>query len=246
MKTVLPALILAFAAAAAPVLAVDFIVPGISLESVSLAPGARVAYLVVSQSFGSSDSSYVELAILSRGGGEVRLELSTAPYPPRRAETLPVRLRFSERAVSVSSAGEFRECIREIRVREGSKSFREPTAAELDDLAIEDLFIRRSGGEERRALAAATVAVPAGSFLCSGVETARRDARTVTLGGVAAERVEEETTRIWISSDVPLWGLVKSRMERRSTIARMGSSGAAPRITITESTLLSFKKPRGK
>ena len=246
MRTVIAAIMLAFAVPASPARAVDFLVPGVSLGSVSLAAGARVSYLVVTESFGSADSSFVELAVVSRRRGEVRLEVSTAPYPRRRDETLTVRLRLSERAVSAASAGDFRECIREIRVREGTGDFREPTAAELDDLSIEDLFIRRSEGAVRRDLAAATVAVPAGSFLCSGVETARRDARTVTLGGVRAERIEEETTRIWISPDVPLWGLVKSRMERRNTISRAESPGAAPRITITESILLSYRAPSGK
>lgn len=238
------AIALLAAAAVAAAAAVDFILPGVSLGSVSLAAGARVAYLVVSQTLGSSDSTYVELAVLSRGRGEVRLEVSTAPFPPRRDETLAVRLRLAERAVSAASADEFRACIREIRIREGAESFREPTPSELEDLAIEDLFIRRSGEGERRSLPPATVAVPAGSFLCSVVETSRRDARTVTLGGVRAERVEEEATRIWISADVPLWGLVKSRVERRSSVERAGSAGGAPRVTITESRLLSYKKPR--
>ena len=222
------------------------LIPGISLESVTLDPGARVAYLVVSESFGAADSSRVELAVLSRGRGEVRLEISMAPYPPRSAETVTVRLRLSERVASIASADEFRECLREIRIREGEEAFRAPTDAELDDFAIEDLFVRRSADARTRTIGAATVAVPAGSFSCSGVETSSRSERTVMLGGVRAERIEEEVTRIYRAADVPLWGLVKSRMERRGEIRREGSQSGSPRVAITEATLLSFRCPRGE
>ncbi len=247
MRTIASAAIaLSLAVAAVPAAAVDFLVPGVSLGSVSLEPGARVRYLVVTQSFGSSDSSQVELAVLSHGRGEVRLEVSTAPYPPSRDETFTVRLRLAESVTSIESAEEFRGCLREIRIREGDEGFRAPTDDELDELAIEDLFVQSSAGAERRALESGKVAVPAGSFTCSGIETSRRSARTVTLGGVRAERTEEEVTRIYLSRDVPLWGLVKSRMEKRSMMRREGAPAAAPRITITESTLLSFERPRAR
>jgi hypothetical protein len=56
------------------------------------------------------------------------------------------------------------------------------------------------------------------------------------------------TSRLWTSRDVPLWGLVKSRIEKtlltRSSAAR--AHEATPRVTVTESILLSYRRPRGR
>jgi|GEM_PF-1792806 len=227
--------------------AIDFLVPGMSLESVSLVPGARVSYLVTSQSFGATDSSYVELRVLDRAGGAFRLEILSSPYPRSEEGSTTVRLRLAERVTSAATSEAFRSCLEEIRIREGAGAFRAPTQKELDDLDIEELFVRANEHSERRAFEPARIATPAGSFLCDGVELSRKETRQVSLGGVQAERTEEMTSRLWLSREVPLWGLVKSRIEKtdltRSSAARAG--GQTPRVTVTESILLSYRRPRG-
>jgi hypothetical protein len=235
------------AVASADLGAIDFLVPGMSLESVSLVPGSRVSYLVTSQSFGATDSSYVELRVIDRAGGAFRLEILSSPYPRSKEGSTTIRIRLAERVTSAATSEEFRSCLEEIRIREGAEAFRSPTQKELDDLDIEGLFVRANDHSERRALEQARIATPAGSFLCDGVEISRKETRQVSLGGVQAERTEEMTSRLWLSREVPLWGLVKSRIEKtdltRSSAARSG--GETPRVTVTESILLSYRRPRG-
>ncbi len=242
------AFLLAGAPAPARAAGVDFLVPGMSLESVSLVPGARVSYLVVSKSFGAADSSFVELRVLEHAKGTFRLEIVHSPYPRSKEESVTVRLRLSERATSVTSPESFRACLLDVRIREGTGAFREPTEGELDDMDIESIFLRPQEGALRTPLASAKIGVPAGVFLCDGAEYSRDESRSVSLGGVQARRFEEEKSRIWISRDVPLWGLVKSTVEKRSRTIAAGvpASEARSRETATESILLSYTKPRGR
>ncbi|MCX5752913.1 MAG: hypothetical protein NTW97_04605, partial [Candidatus Krumholzibacteria bacterium] len=157
----------ALAAAVAPAGAggVDFLVPGMSLESVSLVPGARVSYLVVSKSFGAADSSFIELRVLEHKGGAFRLEIVSSPYPRSKKESVTVRLRLAERVISAASPESFRSCLLEIVIKEGTGAFREPTARELDDMDIESIFLRPDDGLLRTPLAAEKIAVPAGVFV---------------------------------------------------------------------------------
>jgi len=242
------AFLLAGALAPARAVGVDFLVPGMSLESVSLVPGARVSYLVVSKSFGAADSSFVELRVLEHAKGAFRLEIVSSPYPRSKEESVTVRLRLSERVISAASPESFRSCLLEVVIKEGTGAFREPTADEMDDMDIESIFLRPEEGLLRTPLASAKIAVPAGVFLCDGAEYSRDESRPVSLGGVQAQRVEEEKSRIWLSRDVPLWGLVKSTVEKRSRTIAAGvpASAARSRETATESILLSYTKPRGR
>ncbi len=226
----------------------DFLVPGMSLESVSLVPGTSVSYLVVSKSFGAADSSFVELRVLEHKGGAFRLEIVSSPYPRSKEESVTARLRLSERVTSAASSESFRSCMLEVLVKEGTEAFREPTADELDDMDIESIFLRPEDDLVRTPLESEKIAVPAGVFLCEGAEYSRQGSRSVSLGGVQAQRIEEMKSRIWLSRDVPLWGLVKSTVEKESRTIVPGdpASAARSRTTVTESILLSYTKPRGR
>jgi hypothetical protein len=229
-----------------PAAAIDFLIPGISLRSVSLLPGARVSYLVVSESFGATDSSYVELRVLGSEKQEFKLEIITGPYPLTKKERITVRLRLEERVLSIASADEFRPCLKEILFKEGSEDFRRPTDRELDDLDIEKLLLRSSEGMECTPLEAAKIATPAGVFLCEGTQSSRKESRTVSLGGIEAERIDEEVSQLWISREVPLWGLVRSKVEERNftKVSGVHPAPASPRVTVTQSVLISYRKPR--
>jgi hypothetical protein len=228
--------------------AVDFLVPGISLESVSLTPGARVSYLVITLSFGAVDSSYVELRVLDRAKGEVRLEVVSSPYPRKAAESVTVRLRLLERVTAISSPSEFPPCLREMLIREGTEPFRAATAKERDEFDVEALFLPSGEGTERTALESSSISTPAGIFRCEGVRISKRASRILDLGGIRTERIEEESSTVRLSPTIPFWGLVRATVEKRSltksSLARPGSS--SPRVTRTESILLSYKKPRGR
>ena len=88
------AFLLAGALAPARAVGVDFLVPGMSLESVSLVPGARVSYLVVSKSFGAADSSYIEIRVLEHAQGAFRLEIVSSPIRDRRRRASPSGFAF--------------------------------------------------------------------------------------------------------------------------------------------------------
>jgi hypothetical protein len=233
---------------ASPASSLDFLVRGISLSSVSLVPGADVSYLVVSESFGATDSSFVELRVLDHARGEFVLQIVTGPYPPVKKELVTVRLRLAEPVLSISSADEFGSCLKEILIREGTGRFRAPTARELEDLDIERLFLRPSEGTERLSLGEEEIASPAGAFSCRGSRISWKQTRPVDLGGIPGELVDQETSTVWISPLVPLWGLVKSSVEERSftTVSGAETAPGSKRATVTESILISFKKPRGR
>jgi hypothetical protein len=242
------AVLLAGALVPVRALGIDFLVPGMSLESVSLVPGARVSYLVISKSFGASDSSFVEIDVLEHAGGAFRLEIVSSPYPRSKQESVTVRLRLSERVTAAVSAESFRACMLDVAIKEGTGAFRTPTADELDDMDLESIFVRESDGMQRTRLEPDSIATPAGVFLCEGAEYARDETRPVSLGGVDARRIEEEKSRVWISRDIPLWGLVKSTVEKRSRTIAAGvpASESRARETSTESILLFYRTPRGR
>ncbi len=249
IRHIVVSIVVAAAAALAPSAAraagVDFLVPGMSLEALSIEPGARVSYLVVSKSFGAADSSYVELRVLDRKGGAFRLEVVTSPYPRSKKESVTIRLRIAERVMSATSPEAVRSCLLDVAVKEGTGAFRAPTAQELDRLDIESIFLRPGDRFARAPLGSARVSVPAGTFACEGAEYWRNETKTVDLGGTAARRVEEERSRLWISRDVPLWGLVRSAVEKKSRTESAGAPASSrPRETSTEAMLLSFSKPR--
>jgi hypothetical protein len=225
--------------------AVDFLIPGVSVESVALAAGARVAYLVTTESFGAIDSSYIELRVIDHRGGAFRLEIVSAPYPRTVEGSTTVRVRISDRLSRAATPEELRASIDEIRVKDGAGPFREPSERELDDLDLERLFLRRDTGAVESRLDSSRIAVPAGSFACEGIRISEKETKHVSLGGVEAERGEEETSVVWRSTVVPVWGVVKSVVERRVwTTSSAARIPAAPRETKTVSVLLSYRAPR--
>ena len=75
------------------------------------------------------------------------------------------------------------------------------------------------------------------------VSLSAENVRHGTGGPFGAIVVEEETSRLLVSDDVPFWGLVRSRVET-SSHTRLESSRRKPRpkVTITESILISCTK----
>lgn len=243
-------LLAAILACPEPAAGIDFLVPGVSLESLSFDPGARVRYLVTSEVRGAIDSSEVELAVLECHADEVLLEIVSTPLPNNVEETVMVRMRLDRRVTSISSPAEFKECIREMLVREGTEQFREPSEEEIADYEFERVFVKRDETAVRRDLGTERIESPAGAFVCDILELSTRDRRAVKLGGIDAERVEEEVSTIWLSDEIPFWGMVKSSVERRRETRLLTDSPPArlaPHTTITASILVHYvrgEKPK--
>lgn len=222
---------------------VDFLIPGVSLESVSFDAGARVKYLVISYVYGESDSSVVDLAVIDYKDGEVIIEIASSPYPAIEGETVTVRLLIDENVKSISSPEEFDDCIRKISVKDGLEPFREPTEEEMEDFDINEIFLKSSAGMKVRVFDQEELETPAGRFGCDVYEYSKSDVYTVELGGIEAERFEQEISILWLSGDIPFWGLVRSRVEKTKLtriLEGVSPLEPEPRTTITESILISY------
>ncbi|MBU8921903.1 MAG: hypothetical protein KOO63_08790 [Bacteroidales bacterium] len=244
--TVVPVLacaVILIAASALPAGDIDFLIPGVSLETVSFEPGSSVQYLIISEAYGVLDTTMAGLGVIESEKDSFLLEIVSSSWPVMSSETVAVRLWLSPDIISAGSAEDVRASIRSIIVRMGEDDFREPSAEEIEDFGLERLFLSFDGETERRELGEETVETPAGDYLCSLAEFYRSSDEMLDLGGVKAVRHEEETSRLLVSDDVPFWGLVRSRVET-SSHTRLESSRRKPRpkVTITESVLISCTK----
>lgn len=227
----------------------DFLVPGISLRSVSFEAGTGVSYLIVSESFGVADTSVVELDVLETGDETVLLEVSTSPFPRNEEETIWVRMRFGQGVREIATPDRFMSFVREVLVREGgSASFERPSDEEIEELGLERMFLPSRPDSARVPLGSEEVETPAGDFLCGKYRLGEERSMPVQLGGVDAVRYEREETLIWLSPEIPFWGLVRSRIERESSTDLPAGSRfqPRPRTTLTESILLSYRDGRGE
>ncbi len=225
---------------------VDFLVPGVSVGSVHFEEGAAVSYLVISEAHGIRDTSMVSLEVLRSKGDDIELQINSSDWPVSQDETVSVLLRLCPGASSASSTGEFLDCVKKILVREGSGDYREPTPEEIDDFRVERLFMDRKEGTEETMTGEEEISVPAGTFECDVYEQSATDSSRMDLGGFQAVRTESEKSVLHISSSVPFWGLVRSRVER-SVVTEYSPGSPAPssrpRLTVTESVLNSFTRP---
>ncbi len=225
---------------------VDFLVPGVSLHSIDFTAGTAVSYLIISEAHGIRDSSLVTLKVTGNDSGAAVLEISSTTWPPVDAERITVRLTLCANAGEMKTPEEFYSCISDILVRDGAEDFREPSLEELEDFDIGRLFLKRNEGFQRQELEPEKVEVPAGTFPCEVFEYFRSDRRDVAMGGITAERFEKERSILRISSEVPFWGLVRSRVERSSKTLYPGGRSqreTMPKVTVTESVLLDYSTP---
>ncbi len=225
---------------------VDFLVPGVSLHSVDFTTGTSVSYMIISEAHGIRDSSLVTLEVTGNGTGGACLEIMSTTWPPVDMEAITVRLTLCPGVAEMSTPEEFYACISDILVRDGTEPFREPSFEELEEFDIGRLFLKRSEGLQRQELEPESVEVPAGTFRCDVYEYFRSDRRDVEMGGITAERFEEERSILRISPDVPFWGLVRSRVTRTTKTSYPGGRSqreARPKVTVTESVLIDYTIP---
>ncbi len=218
-----------------------FLVPGISLGSVDFGSGSFVEYIIVSHAFGVSDTSIVGISVVDTSAGGVLLEIFSSPYPISVDETVKICVLLCGAVDTISDREVFLDCIESIHVKEGAGAYREPSQEELDEFDIGSLFVDDRDNMDFARLPGGIIDTPAGSFRCDTEEYSKIDRYDVKLGGVDAERMEEVVSTLWLSDTVPLWGLVKCRMERSShTTIKGGRGGPGPSPTVTESILYSY------
>ncbi len=251
---VLPALLMttpaAFHSSPAEAGEIDLLIPGVSLRSVSFAGRASVEYLIVSEAYSVYDTSSVRLSVLESEGGKFLLEIFSSPFPEIEEETVTVRLLLMHGISEAGTPEEARGFIEKVFLKEGSGSFAEQTEEEIDGFDLDRLFISDGGSRKERTWGPEEVETPAGSFECIMSEFFRSATDTVKLGGLDAERFEEETSILMVSEKVPFWGVVRSRVEKKSYTRLSGVSKQgrppSPKVTVTESILVDFSCSGGK
>lgn len=224
---------------------VDFLVPGVSLESVGFEAGSSVLYMVISRTADVADTTTVGISVLDDSRGVFLVEIMSSTWPPRDEETVTARLHIDGRIVSATSVDEVRDRIIGISIRDGLEPFREPSEEEIDDFGMERLFPPVDSSAVKKDLGVEKISTPAGLFESSVVEYVKSSSRPVDLGGVKAERTEEERSTLMLSPRVPLWGLVRSRVERTAhTRLESSKSKIRPvsRVTVTEAVLVDFRR----
>ncbi|RKZ06779.1 hypothetical protein DRQ05_04195 [bacterium] len=224
---------------------VDFLLPGLGLDGVALQPGSKVSYLVESTAFGVTDSTLLNISIDRDINHSILVSVVSSPYPFSSEDAVTVLLRFAPGTVEIRDAARFHSALEEILVKEGEQDFRRPTDKEIKDFGIDDLFIPRSSGMKVVVGDSAVVETPSGTFYCQVASYSEHKEELLNLGGVRAKKVEEVKTTIWQSNDVPIFHLVKSRLERAKSISSDSEAKGRPAgadVTITRAILISFSK----
>ncbi len=222
---------------------IDFLIPGVSLETVSFEAGASVQYLTISEAYGVLDTTMAGLSVIEAETDSFLLEIVSSSWPVLSSETVAVRLWLSPDIRSAGTSGEVRSAIMSIIVKIGDDDFREPSVEEIEDFGLDRLFLSFEGETERRDMGEQIIETPAGEFACMLTEFYRSSDEHMDLGGVKAVKHEEEISLLLVSDDVPFWGLVRSRVET-SSHTRLTSSRRKPRpkVTVTESVLISSSR----
>jgi hypothetical protein len=226
------------------VFSVDFLLPGVSLASISFEEGAMVRYLTISQTFGVRDSSLVELEVLDRSEGEMVLLINNSSYPPLPRETVSVKIVMREEITKMTSPSEFRNYISAVYVSQGGGDFQEATEEEIDDFDLDGLFIESSEEIEEFSPDSGKIVTPAGKFDCQISEYKSSSTRKINLGGVEGYKKKVGFSKYWKSDKVPFWGVVRSRVEKKSTtFISTGSPFYEPesKVVLTESILIGFR-----
>ncbi|MBN2070520.1 MAG: hypothetical protein JW814_03595 [Candidatus Krumholzibacteriota bacterium] len=229
---------------------IDLLIPGVSLESVSFDSDASVEYMIISEAYGVNDTSKVKLSVLGTDSCQILLEIVSSDFPEVAEENLTIRLYLDSGIVNARTAEEAGKCIGTVLLKKGTGAFEKPDDSEIDEFDLEKLFLKDGGEMEEKELGNEEVETPAGRFECSVREFARSEEHDIRLGGVDAVRFEEETSRLAVSGRVPFWGVVSSRVERRSFTRVRSADGRGrpprPKITVTESRLIGFSIPDAK
>ncbi len=223
---------------------VDFLIPGVPLKSVSFEQGAMVEYLSISETFGVKDSSLVRIEVLEIVDGKVVMLICNSSYPPLPDESVRAKIIMSENIREMSSPSQYGKYIKEIYVRQGEEGYRQASQDDLDELDVGRLFIQTAEGVRELPPDSAEVETPAGSFSCRVGEYISSSAKKINLGGVEGHRKEEVSSKLWKSERVPFWGIVRSRVKRKSSTSIPGPSSLNEldsKVVLTESMLLSYR-----
>ena len=108
--------------------------------------------------------------------------------------------------------------------------------------------LRKEEDVRRCTLGPEEIETAAGLFRCEKFGIMDERTMQVYLGGIEALRYEREETHIWLSPEVPFWGLVRSRIERESStrLPDRPRFQPKPKSTVTESILVSYRSAESR
>ncbi len=224
---------------------VDFIIPGLFLDSLSVGEGCSVKYLVVNEVFGERDSTELLIDYALNTGNYPEIRISSFSFNEGRKDTFSVIFLFKRPPENIHSSDEFKDSIKEILVKEGDQPLRHPSEEELRKFGFEELFSRPDFDEVSVSPDVELISTSCGDFKCRVRGYKQVTRKKVKLGGIDAVKVEEISVTLWKSVDVPLFNLVKSRIERKRVTRPISSYGleiSKPRKSITTTYLLGYTR----
>jgi len=224
---------------------IDFIIPGLFLDSLSVGESCSVKYLVVNQVFGEKDSTELLIDYVLNPGNNPEIHISSFSFSEGREDTFSVVILFKRPPENIHSSDEFKDSIKEILVKEGDQPLRHPSEDELRRFGFDELFSRPDFDEVSVSPGKELINTSCGDFECRVRGYKQVNRKKVKLGGIDAVKVEEISVTLWKSADVPLFNLVKSRIERKRVTRPIGSYGleiSKPRKSITTTYLLGYTR----
>ncbi|MDZ7859501.1 MAG: hypothetical protein U5O15_02330 [Candidatus Krumholzibacteriota bacterium] len=221
----------------------DFLIPGISFGDIDFRAGTKIEYIVISEVYEVRDTSLVGLSVIDSPEDKTVLEITSSPWPAAPSEMITVRVTMTENCDSIETLGNLDSILEKVMIKEGDKPFREATEKEIEDFELDRMFIHPEEFKETK-LSSVKLKTPAGQFNCELKEFHNKRERKMNLGGNEAVRFEEESNLLWISGEVPFWGLVKSEVTKK-TYTRMNLPHTSERTlnvkeTFLRSELISF------
>ncbi len=194
----------------------DWLLPGIDLRGVRFEAGAWCRYRVIDEAEGIRDTTVVDVSVPIDGAvGPVRHGSATAwwvefangapgtPESERDVLRVLVDADITKRARGDSLAA----YVRGYWVRRGGGAVEPGDLAELDRLTL-------GSDATWNELPDTTVETEAGRFACHRRVRVRRDDRRTPRGRVTVVLRRVDRWTLWLSDDVPLFGLVACRIDR--------------------------------
>jgi len=224
---------------------VDFILPGLFLDSLSVRESCSVRYLVVNEAFGEKDSTELMIDYDPHSGDLPEIRILSMPLAGGQEDTFLVRISFKRLPENIHSPDEFRDCIEEILFKSGDQPLRHPTEEELKKVGFNELFSKPGFNEGPVSMKGELVKTSLGDFKCKVREFKRVTKKKVRLGGIDALKMDEIHVTLWKSVEIPIFNLVKSRIERRRIIKPAGPGDfeiSKPRVTVTTAYIIGYKR----
>jgi len=236
-------LLFAFAAPAAHAEdAGTLLLPGIDIRTIQFTVGAWCRYRVLDEAMGEADSSEVRLAIVGRektsNGHAYWLEIQNGPVGGGSAEREVSLALVDEKVRSMAPGDSLYRYVHQFYIRKGQGPVTPGDPRDLKRLTIVSPP-SQSGWQTETGRQLVT---PAGEFTCDVRRFEKKESRDIPSGRVTIQQRRSDQVVVWMSTEVPIFHLVKCEIERsresRTVPPVRGIPESGPRRSRTVSRLV--------